>query len=154
MSAYLALIALAQSAFSFGVYHDPIDDGATYIAIIGEEAGVSLSVECGALTDGKMAVSIKPGRRLYRADFPGLATYQDRVRFDQEPATTVGLHYQGSEAFAVDKDASQFIVKMEQSSRVTVELTGSRNETFTVSFPLAGATDSIAKVKQACSAKR
>ncbi len=154
MSAYLALIVLAQSAFSFAVYHDPMDDGATYIAIVGQADGVNLSVECGALTNGKMAVSIQPGRRLYRADFPGLATYRDRARFDQRPATTVGLHYQGREAIAIDRDAAEFIAEIEKSERVTIELTDSSNETFTASFPLAGAADSIAKVKQACGAKR
>lgn len=154
MSAYLALAALAQSAFSFVIYHDPMDDGATYIAMVGEAAGANLSVQCGALTNGKMAVSIQPGRRLYRADFPGLATYSDRARFDQRPAITVGLHYQGREAFAIDRDAAEFIAEIEKSERVTIEMTDARNETFTASFPLAGAADSIARVKAACSAKR
>jgi hypothetical protein len=150
-----AFAALSQIAFGFGTYRDPMDDTETYMAQVGSERGPLLSVECGALTDGKMMVRVLAGRRLYSSgQFPGLAAYQDRVRFDQRPAATFGFHYIKEEAFLKGRDATRFISEVRASQSVTIEFTSYASGQFTVTLPLVNAAESIEKVEAKCFAKR
>lgn len=143
-------MVMAGAIMFFRIERDRFDDKKTYVAQMGNGSGVSLRVECGALTDNKMAVRITADRYLYSNGFRGVARYPDRVRFDERPAMEIGFHYIDKDAIATGVDALDFISYLKRSKVVAVELTDYRNDEFYISFPISNAAESIGEVETSC----
>ncbi len=144
----LALALLAQ-AFIYSVEVDPFTDARTYVASNGSrERGPSLSVECGDLTGGKIAVRITPGFHLYTSGVPG--TYTDRYRFDDREPAAFRVAYRGEEAFLTGRQATKFVDDMLVSSTVTFEMTDRYSETVILRMGTSGAADSVRQVREHC----
>lgn len=141
---------LALTTWKFVTYVDPMDDTRTYVAQIGRQGGELLEVQCGSATGGKLMVGVSTGKRLYVSDMPRVSNYSERVRFDDRPAITVRFHYIDDQALASGKEAELFLAEMATARRVQVELSNHRNESVIVSFPVAGATEPVTKVRNAC----
>lgn len=139
--------ALAASGFLFTTYSDPMTDDVTYIAQRGGEGEAHISVECGALTNGELAIRVNPDRYLYDPPFD---TYPVLIRFDDQEAARLLARYNREDVWVTGRDALWMVDEMRNSSRIRIEIAGYDRESFLMTIPLTGDKSAIDEVVRRC----
>lgn len=141
---------LFLAGFAYHIEKDPFTDALTYVAQSGPDNGPMVAIECGAETDGQLAILVKSTRPMYRPEWALAAKYSERVRFDDAPMELYGFRYNGDYAVLTKAEARRFVAAAKAAATVHLEVEEFDGKKAQFAVPLGGATDSIAAVEKAC----